>query len=387
MINTRFFFDNSNQPKYLKDFTESVINDVSNWPSSSEEMIAKSLEFIKIILIRSFVDSVIIQNISDCLINLTSISGLFKNLKKVLQKKIIEIIFYIDIPNAVLSNLLKIFQIESISTTVKKYIISILGYCTYQKKKTLELERYLSFLLSVIVGFSMEDLQKFNIECQNSVSWSILNIFPNKLMTVPVDFAISQFDQFDGLDSALSILVPVIGKLLIQLRKLPVSSVLGILKLLGHFSNKHEINSSAENFGSEINQIVDLLSAVLLFSCSSSYKSVSHTCLDITDFHGFDNLEHELKTLAINLLCGNSQLLKLLVEKWINVLGEYKMNAVCVNSVLEILIALLKSPKLLPYLTEFKIDLQSIVKAFHSVGTTHIQQSLVEQLKKQVSLL
>lgn len=379
-------FNSLSQSNFLKDFTESVISDVPSWPSSSEGMITKSLEFIKIILVRNLIDGPTAENISNSLIKITSSSGLFKNLNESLQKKTIEILFHIDIPDLVLSNLIKLCQQGTINLVVKKYIISIIGYCTCQKEKGLPLEKYLSFLLSVIVGFSMDDLQKFNVECPNSVSWSILNIFPNEVVGVPVDYAIGQFDQLDGLDSALSILVPVASKLLIQFRKLPVTLVHSLLKLLGHFSIRMQASSDVDHFGSEINQIVDLLSAVLLFSSSSSYKSVSRKGFNRTNIE-FELLENELKIIAVNLLCWNRQLLKLLLEKWINVLGEYKMNAVCVNSIIEVLVELLKDPKLLPYLSAFKMGLQSIVTPFHSVNMPHIQQSLVDQLNMQITLL
>ena len=375
--------------EHMKGFIESLIVNVWSMPASSESLIKKSLDFIKLILVRNLVDDSVISSIPNSFIEMTNPSGLFKNLKDNLQRCIIEIIYHIDIPDALFKNLALLCHVESISLSVKKYLISVIGYCTRRKEKSLELERYVSFILSVVIGFSMDDLQKFNIDSPNSVSWSILNIIPNEHKQIPVDYAIAQLEQLNGLDHVLSLLLPVIGHFLINLRKLPVTAAAGLVKLLENISSWQEFQyglNGVHSVYSEINQIADLLSAILLYSVSETYKDLTRINFDSQNDEQL-TLEDDLIFSCFNLLLNNKILLRLLIKKWINILGEYKMNDVCVNSIIEVLIVLLQDPKLLPVLSEFKSNFQSIVKAFYPVCMPQIQKSLIEQLNMQVMLL
>ena len=168
----------------------------------------------------------------------------------------------------------------------------------------------------------------------------------------------------------IPILISSIGQLLIQLRKLPVSVAFILIKLLYHFSSLTYDVSSLLSPDLEINQIADLLSAVFLYAFSDTYK---HATNDHLTPRTDDQLtmEDDLITSSIRLLLCNHLLLRQLIKKWINIMGEYKTNGVCIYSIVEVLIKLLKDPMLIPVLRKFKLNFLSTVKAFYPM---HIPQ-------------
>ena len=72
---------------------------------------------------------------------------------------------------------------------------------------------------------------------------------------------------------------------------------------------------------SEINQMADLISAVLLYSVSKTYQSISSASIMKTSATYDEQLEDDVISSCINLLAQNDILLKQLLKKWINILG------------------------------------------------------------------
>lgn len=72
---------------------------------------------------------------------------------------------------------------------------------------------------------------------------------------------------------------------------------------------------------SEINQMADLISAVLLYSVSKTYQSISSASIMKTSATHDEQLEDDVISSCINLLAQNDILLKQLLKKWINILG------------------------------------------------------------------
>jgi len=79
-------------------------------------------------------------------------------------------------------------------------------------------------------------------------------------------------------------------------------------------TNQHSVENVTVN--SEINQIADLISAVLLFTLSETYKSSYRFKEDRENIE-----EDDLIFSTVNLLSNNDVLLKQLVKKWINIVG------------------------------------------------------------------
>merc|ERR1712168_965810 len=319
-------------------------------PASSHRLIKESFSFIKLLLVRNLVNKEVIVVLSETLVKMFKPSGLFTNLDESLQRCVVEIVFYMEVSDALLKNLVGICHLDSIALNVKKYLISVVGYCTHRKEKSIEFEKYISFIFSAAIGFTMDGLLKFQVEQSNaSVSWSILNVCCNDTKTVPISYIIEQLEQLDGVKHIVPILISSIGQLLIQLRKLPVSVAFSLIKLLYHFSSlTYDVNSLLSP-DLEINQIADLVSAVFLYAFSDTYKRATNDHMTgRTDEQLM--MEDNLITSSIRLLLCNNLLLRQLIKKWINIMGEYKTNAVCVNSIVEVLIKLLQEPMLIPVL-------------------------------------
>jgi len=233
----------------------------------------------------------------------------------------------------------------------------------------------------------MDGLQKFNVERSNSISWSVLNIFRNESNSIPISFIIEQLIQLDGSEYVVPMLVSVVGQLLIQLRKLPVTVAFSLIKLLYYFSNVTYDANSLLSPDLEINQIADLLSAVFLYAFSSTYQSVTGDNIVARRTDEQLTMEDNLINTSIRLLLCNNLLLRQLIKKWINTMSEYKTNAVCVHSIVEVLVKLLRETMLIPVLREFKPNLQSVVNAFYPICIPQIDGSLIERLHKHVMLL
>ena len=88
---------------------------------------------------------------------------------------------------------------------------------------------------------------------------------------------------------------------------------------LSEWSN--EGKKEGAHIESEINQMADLISAVLLYSVSKTYQSISRGSIMKTSAKHDEQLEDDVISSCINLLAQNDILLKQLLKKWINILG------------------------------------------------------------------
>ena len=372
--------------EYTNCFMKSLLGHIWSMPAHSLLLIKESFTFIKLILVRNLIDEEMMAILSGTLCKIFKPSCLFTNLNVRLQRCVVEIVFYADITDALLVNLARVCHLESVDADVRKYLISVIGYCLHRKDRPIEFEKYISFMFSAAIGFTMDGLQKFNVERSNNVSWSVLNVFCNESKPMPVGFIIEQLSLLDDVPHIVPILISVMGQLLIQLRKLPVTVAFSLINMLYHFSSlDYDVNNLLSP-DLEINQIADLLSAIFLYAFSDTYKSVTNDHVTPRTDEQL-TMEDNLITSCIRLLLCNNLLLRQLIKKWINIMGEYKTNATCVNSIVEVLVKLLQEQMLVPALREFKPNFQSVVNVFYPLQIPQIERGLIEQLRTRVMLL
>jgi len=376
----------------VNNFIVNLISNIWSIPPSSSDLIKESISFIKMVLVRNVADKKHETMIESSIIKM--IDGhngcLFIEVSKDIQKMILEIVYNVHtLSDQMIKKFTRICQKSSVSNDVKKYCISILSYSVSKDNPSLGLEMYISFILSVVIGYSVDELKKFNASPDNNViSWSMLNIFQDKKKDLPIDYAMNGLKQFNDYKDLWCIIVPCIGRLLVMLRSLPVTTAVGLIKLLERLSNwRVEFpDETLFTLDSEINQIADLLSSVLLFSVSKTYKCLIGGEKSRDKKHD-DQLEDDVICICIKLLVNNPMVLRHLVKKWINVLGEYKMNWTCVSSIIEVIVALLYDSQLQMKMVSFKPNLQSIVHAFNNSNVPVDQKYLLRELEIQVSML
>lgn len=374
--------------KQCREFMQVILSDIWSLPATSRELINESVAFMKMIMVKQIASDKATIVLSNSIVNITEITtGWFLDVSLTTQKLIVETVYsFPELPRELLNNFVYLCHSYKVDMEIRKYIISIIVCCGKKNIPSIKGETLISFLLTVIIGYSTEELQRFNAANPNAISWSILNVIPRDMRDIPVDFAISQFEQFEGYQQLWPILVPAIGRLLMKVRCLPTTAAVGLVKLLEKSAKWWK---SDEKDTSEINQIADLVSSILLYSVSATYKSVTP---DQELFSSSDQnmlkMEEEVTMCCINLLTTNDELLRLLLKKWIHALGEYKMNTCCVNSIIEVLVALLQDVNMQFVLIDMKPNLYSIVDSFSKMNTIIPEQaSLLHQLKIHVSLL
>jgi len=93
-----------------------------------------------------------------------------------------------------------------------------------------------------------------------------------------------------------------------------------------------------------------------------------------------DALVFDLMTSAVNLLANNELVLRQLVKKWINIVREYDMDANCIISIAEVLLALLQEPLLNSPLRELKSELNSITN-IQMNAATRTDATVLKQLR------
>lgn len=110
--------------------------------------------------------------------------------------------------------------------------------------------------------------------------------------------------------------------MLLTLKNFNLGLNLSTLKYLFRLSEwSNEGKKEGLHIESEINQMADLISAVLLYSVSKTYQSISSASIMKTSARYDEQLEDDVISSCINLLAQNDILLKQLLKKWINILG------------------------------------------------------------------
>ena len=110
--------------------------------------------------------------------------------------------------------------------------------------------------------------------------------------------------------------------MLLTLKNFNLGLNLRTLKYLFRLSEwSNEGKKEGVHIESEINQMADLISAVLLYSVSKTYQSISSASIMKTSARYNEQLEDDVISSCINLLAQNDTLLKQLLKKWINILG------------------------------------------------------------------
>ena len=391
----KFFSQLLDQDQFLLDekcrdqvnsFTEAIAQNLSSLPPSAiQQLLRESVHFVKSVLVRQLGSKVFTEKLKTSLVKITDSKGIFKTLPDDLQKRMVEIVYnFKNIPGELVKNLAYLCQ-ANVST--QKYIISIVTYCLVDKKEpSIRKELYISFILSVVVGYSLEELKEFNSSKPNCISWNFLNIFRGKMKQIPLDHILENLKLIDGHESLWELLIVPLGKILVISRSMPVTAAVGLIKLLESlwlWKQNNMTDDKQARIESELNQIADLISSVLLYSISETYKQLlqhshgEHRLLD-------ESLGDDLICSSVNFLAKNSNLLQLLIQKWKHVLTEYKMNRSCVKGIMEVLVCLLQEEALQKAFSDNKPTLQQIIAIVEQVN---IRISLLHDLQYHVSLL
>ncbi|XP_047136384.1 testis-expressed protein 10 homolog isoform X1 [Hydra vulgaris] len=306
--------------------------------------------------------------------------GLFVHASSVTQMTAIELVYGLfEVPLNLLKNLTSLCNDNRISIVLKKYIISVLSLCIKKKSPSIRIEEYISFIISVVTGYSFLQLQSINVS--SHLSWCTLTILEDEPKEPLLDFAIDQLKQIDGYMNLYSVLIIPIERLLLTLQSIPLSTAKGLIKLLLNLSSWQSDFGDSKNQEEPVNdQVANLVSSVLLYSLSDTFKS------EIARSNKFDK-DFQLLSESISLLRINKSLCCHIIKKWIQIIKDNKTNLKCVESIIEVLLSLLEESKLRDAMRDLKTDFVSVDRFYYEVPALLKPTKLLQLLAMHVSLL
>lgn len=364
--NSRSFDESTLQE--VRSLIKIVISNVWSLPGSSILLMSASLDFIQSVVTYKLCTGELEKSLEMSIISMTDPhKGLHQSLDEDNFQRMVQLIYSIPkLPRSVIKNAAILCISPNVSIRNRKYLMSIIGLSLQKPQPSLELEDFINFILTILANYDTAELNRLNSENERAIrSWSILNLYNDCSKDLLVDHAVNQLQLLNSYHQLWDKLMSPVGKFLVSFRQLPVSTAFGIIKLLSklsEWSKERRNNESIETVtvNPAINQIADLLSAILLYTVSERFKWFH--CKEERD----NALEDDLICCAICLLSNEPSLLKQLVKKWINVAKEYDMDSSCVVSIAQVIMALLQEASLNSYLREMKTELLSISEMLSS---------------------
>ncbi|XP_066921563.1 testis-expressed protein 10-like isoform X2 [Clytia hemisphaerica] len=384
---------------HLESIITIVIKNVWSLPSSALGLIRSSLVFIKVVSVCQFCQEASMQEeLQKTLIKMTDITnGFYHRLDEQTFQKVIELLHSLkSLPTQLLKNATMLCFQSDVTLRNKKYLMSVVALGLQKEEPSLAIEDFINFIFTITINYTMASLTKSTSEQESTaVKWSILNLYDDQKKDALSEYAIEQLQVLENISCLYQKMLIPVGKILAMFRHLPISSAYGIIKLVSRlttWSNEDDRKLEGESqkietltINCEINQIADLVSAVLLYTISGTYKSLIQTTqrppsLEKTNDCYHDALVFDLMTSAVNLLANNELVLRQLVKKWINIVREYDMDANCIISIAEVLLALLQEPLLNGPLRELKSELNSITN-IQMNAATRTDAAVLKQLR------